>query len=64
MINVAACSGFLPEWERQLASLKTCLGPAFGWRELREAGGAVLDGLLSGISRETGWKMSEPAGHA
>ena len=35
-----------------------------GRRQLRETGGAFLDGLLSGIERKTGWMMAEQAGLA
>ena len=44
--------------------MKTRLGPVFGRRELRQTGGAFLDGLLSGVARKTGWMMSEHAGFA
>ncbi len=64
MMNVAAWSGSLLAWENELSSLKARLGPVFGRRELRETGGAFLDGLLSGIARKTGWMMSEQAGLA
>ena len=64
MMNVAAWSGSLLAWENELSLLKARLGPVFGRRELREAGGAFLDGLLSGIARKTGWMMSEQAGFA
>ncbi|MGC1953232.1 MAG: transposase, partial [Gammaproteobacteria bacterium] len=36
----------------------------FGRRELRETGGAFLDGLLSGVVRKTGWLLAEQAGVA
>ena len=64
MMNVAAWSGSLLAWENEMSSLKARLGPVFGRRELRETGGAFLDGLLSGIARKTGWMMSEQAGLA
>ncbi len=60
-MNVAARSGSLLAWENELSSLKARLGPVFGRHELRETGGAFLDGLLSGIARKTGWMMSEQA---
>ena len=63
-MNVAAWSGSLLAWESELSSLKARLGPVFGRRELRETGGAFLDGLLPGIARKTGWMMSEQAGFA
>ena len=49
-------------WEEELTGLKDRLGPVFGRRELRETGCAFLDGLLSGVSRKTGWMLSEQAG--
>ena len=63
-MGVAAWSGSLLAWEHELSSLKTRLGPVFGRRELRQTGGAFLDGLLSGVARKTGWMMSEHAGFA
>ena len=63
-MGVAEWSGSLLEWEKELISLKERFGPVFGRRELRETGGAFIDGLLSGISRKTGWMMSEQAGLA
>ncbi|MFP4005068.1 MAG: IS701 family transposase [Alphaproteobacteria bacterium] len=63
-MSVAAWSGSLLAWERELAALKDRLGPVFRRRELRESGGAFLDGLLSGIERKTGWLMAEQAGLA
>jgi SRSO17 transposase len=36
----------------------------FGRREVRETGGAFLDGLLSGVARKTGWLLAEQAGAA
>ena len=64
MMNVAAWSGSLLAWENELSSLKARFGPVFGRRELRETGGAFLDGLLLGIARKSGWMMSEQAGFA
>ena len=61
-MSIAAWSGSLLEWEGELSSLKARLGPVFGRRELRETGSALLDGLLSGIARKTGWMLSEHAG--
>ena len=61
-MSVAEWSGSLVEWERELRSWKARLGPVFGRRQLRETGGAFLDGLLSGIERKTGWMMAEQAG--
>jgi SRSO17 transposase len=61
-MSVSAWSGSLLAWERELSALKERLGPVFRRRELRETGGAFLDGLLSGIERKTGWLMAEQAG--
>lgn len=59
---VASWSGSLLAWQQELSRLKDWLGPVFRRRELRETGGAFLDGLLSGIERKTGWLMAEQAG--
>ena len=61
---VAAWSGSLLAWESALSALKLRLAPVFGRRELRETGGAFVDGLLSGAERKTGWLMAEQAGLA
>ncbi|HEU0220955.1 MAG TPA: hypothetical protein VFR34_01940 [Paracoccaceae bacterium] len=61
-MSVAAWSGSLLAWERELSALKARFAPVFGRRELKETGGAFLDGLLSGIERKTGWLMAEQAG--
>lgn len=61
-MSVAAWSGSLLAWELELAALKERLAPVLRRRELRETGGAFLDGLLSGIERKTGWQMAEQAG--
>lgn len=42
--------------------MKERLAPVFRRRELKQTGGAFLDGLLSGIERKTGWLMAEQAG--
>jgi SRSO17 transposase len=60
-MGVASWSGSLLAWERELVSLKARLAPVFRRRELKETGGAFLDGLLSGIERKTGWLMAEQA---
>ena len=49
-------------WDRDLASWKELIGAVFGRRELKESRGYFLDGLLSGIERETAWMMAEQAG--
>lgn len=61
-MSVATWSGSLLAWERELVALKERLSPVLRRRELRETGGAFLDGLLSGIERKTGWLMAEQAG--
>ncbi len=50
-MSVAAWSGALLDWQRELGALKERLAPVFGRREVRETAGAFLDGLLSGIER-------------
>ena len=59
---VSAWSGSTLAWERELSGLKAVLGSVLGRRELRDTGGAFLEGLLSGVARKTGWQMSEAAG--
>lgn len=61
-MSVATWSGSLLAWERELSSLKEQLAPVFRRRELKQTGGAFLEGLLSGIERKTGWLMAEQAG--
>ena len=51
-MSVAEWSGSLLSLEGELSALKERLGPIFGRRELRETGGAFLDGLLSGVERK------------
>ena len=63
-MSVASWTGSLLAWEAELSALKGRLGPMFGRRELRETGGAFLDGLLSGVVRKTGWLLAEQAGAA
>ena len=58
----ALWSGSLLEWEQELAALTARLAPVFGRAELRASAGAFIDGLLSGISRKTGWQLAEQAG--
>src|SRR5246127_1701955 len=60
-MGVASWSGSLLAWERELVSLKARLAPVLRRRELRETGGAFLDGVLSGIERKTGWLMAGQA---
>lgn len=61
-MSVSTWSGSVLAWEHELLALKERLGAIFGRRELRESGGAFVDGLLSGIDRKTGWQMAEQAG--
>lgn len=61
-MSVASWSGSALHWERDLSALKSRLAPVFGRREVRASAGAFIDGLLSGISRKTGWLMAEQAG--
>jgi SRSO17 transposase len=63
-MSVAFWSGSLLAWEAELSALKARLGPLLGRREVRETGGAFLDGLLSGVARKTGWLLAEQAGAA
>jgi len=59
---VAAWSGALAEWEAELAALKARVGAVLPRAELRATAAAFVDGLLSGVSRKTGWLMAEQAG--
>jgi hypothetical protein len=61
-MSVALWSGSTLEWDRALLALKARLAPVFGRAEVRASVGAFIDGLLSGISRKTGWLMAEQAG--
>jgi len=61
-MSVSAWSGSLVAWERELLVWKERLSPVFRRRELKESGAAFIDGLLSGITRKTGWLMAEQAG--
>jgi len=61
-MSVALWSGSALQWERDLSALKGRLAPVFGRREVGASAGAFIDGLLSGISRKTGWLMAEQAG--
>ncbi|HEY5091118.1 MAG TPA: IS701 family transposase [Polyangia bacterium] len=61
-MSVALWSGSSLQWERDLSALKSRLAPVFGRREVRASAGAFIDGLLSGISRKTGWLLAEQAG--
>lgn len=61
-MGVATWSGALLDWDAELAALKARLAPVFWRKELKATAGAFLDGLLSTISRKTGWQMAEQAG--
>ena len=61
-MSVAVWSGSLVAWERELAALKERIRPVFGRAEVRATAGAFLDGLLSGVTRKTGWLLAEQAG--
>ena len=61
-MSVAVWSGSLVAWERELAALKERIGPVFGRAETRATAGAFLDGVLSGVTRKTGWLLAEQAG--
>ncbi|MBV8398553.1 MAG: IS701 family transposase [Acetobacteraceae bacterium] len=61
-MSVAVWSGSGLAWDRELLALKSRLGPVFGRPEVRASAGAFVDGLLSGITRKTGWLMAEQAG--
>src|SRR3954462_11209863 len=63
-MSVAVWSGSRSAWERELVALKERIGPVFGRAETRETAGAFLDGLLSGVTRKTGWLLAEQAGLA
>lgn len=60
-MSVAAWSGSLLGWERELAGLKSRLAGAFGRAELRRSAGLFIDGALSGVAQNrlaigrTGW---------
>ena len=61
-MSVAPWSGSPLEWENELTALKARLAPVFGRAELRASASGFIDGLLSGISRKTGWQLAEQAG--
>ena len=61
MMSVADWSGSHLNWDRDLVSWKERIDAVFGRWELKESCGYFLDGLLSGIERETGWMMAEQA---
>jgi SRSO17 transposase len=59
---VAVWSGSTLGWEQELSALKRRLAGVFRRPEVRTCAGAFIDGLLSGISRKTGWLLAEQAG--
>lgn len=59
-MSVAGWFGSLVAGE--LSTLKERLAPVFLRRELKEAGSAFLDGLLSGLPLKTVWLMAERPG--
>ena len=61
-MSVAVWSGSGLAWATELSGLKARLAPVFGRAEVRASASAFIDGLLSGISRKTGWLMAEQAG--
>jgi SRSO17 transposase len=61
-MSVAAWSGSLLEWEQELSEFKGRLASAFGRAETRASASAFIDGLLSGVTRKTGWQLAEQAG--
>ena len=61
-MSVAVWSGSMLGWEQELSALKSRLGRVFRRPEVRSCAGAFIDGLLSGISRKTGWLLAEQAG--
>lgn len=61
-MSVAFWSGSLLDWQGELSALKARLAPVFRRAEVRASASAFIDGLLSGISRKTGWQLAEQAG--
>jgi SRSO17 transposase len=63
-MSVAAWSGAFLRWDEELAAFKSRLAAVFRRLEVRGSAGAFIDGLLSGVSRKTGWQLAEQAGLA
>src|SRR5689334_11456624 len=61
-MSVAEWSGAALRWEQELSAWKGRLGCVFGRPEVRASAGAFIDGLLSGVTRKTGWLLAEQAG--
>ena len=61
-MSVAVWSGSGLAWDGELMALKCRLAPVFRRSDVVASAGAFIDGLLSGISRKTGWLMAEQAG--
>ncbi|MDR3454776.1 MAG: IS701 family transposase [Rhodoferax sp.] len=60
-MSVSVWSGSLLAWENELSALKVRLAAVFGRSEVRASAGAFIDGVLSGVSRKTGWQLAEQA---
>jgi hypothetical protein len=61
-MSVAVWSGSGLAWDRELIALKDRLAPVSRRSDVAASAGALIDGLLSGIPRKTGWLMAEQAG--
>lgn len=61
-MSVAFWSGSLLDWQGELSALKVRLAPVFRRSDVQASASAFIDGLLSGISRKTGWQLAEQAG--
>jgi hypothetical protein len=57
-MSVAAWSGALLKWEQEPSALKTRLAPPFGRAEARTSVSAFIGGLLSGVTRKSGWQLA------
>ena len=61
-MSVAVWSGSTLVWGQELSALKARLAGVFRRPEVRTSAGAFIDGLLSGVPRDTGWLLAEQAG--
>jgi SRSO17 transposase len=61
-MSVAVWSGSGLAWDQELTALKRRLASIFRRSDVAASAAAFIDGLLSGISRKTGWQMAEQAG--
>jgi hypothetical protein len=60
-MSVAGRWGSLLRWDRELTELKARLAPGFGRRaDVRQSAWELIDGVLSGIARKTGWPRLTP----